>query len=679
MKHFITCAITLFWCISHFAQDQPVFCQQLQASKDVILTQHYASKAIDDSLSKGVFYLFLNKLDEEKDFFFQEDIDVFKADEFELDNYINENNCSFSAVYAKILENRYRQAYHILEKLKDTIFDYSGKVTLTPVAKKDYKYFSSEKKFTSYLSKKIAYNTLRELLSQNDSISTQDKNFTDLEIKARHIVINRELCQLNTFLNQSNGVINFVNNQFLSAYFNYQDPNSEYFSANEKEDYEGSLSTNQESFGIIPKKTKNGEIAIDYIIPGSSAYKNGTLNEDDIILELTSDEDQLVVTCLSLEELSVFLNKENHTTTQFLIKDKNNNIKEVTLTKSEIKVTENAVRGFILGDKTKIGYIKIPSFYTDFDSKNGRGVSADIAKELYKLQKEGIEALVLDLQFNGGGSMQEAINLSGMFIDKGPLAILKFKDQSTYTIRDPRRGTFFNKPIAILVNDYSASASEFFTAAMQDYNRALVVGSKTFGKSTAQNIVPLKEGSDLGFCKITVEMFFRVSGNSHQAIGITPDIELPSLYKKMNVSEASKAFVIPNDRLDNREYYKAFIIKNLKELKENSSKRTSNNSYFNSIENKGEMLYKLVNVPTAKYALSINGINERIEKRKKAYDTIFSENDIVLTPVTNTKATEEFIIYNTDDKNENDFIINNLSKDIYINETFNILLDYLNL
>ena len=266
-----------------------------------------------------------------------------------------------------------------------------------------------------------------------------------------------------------------------------------------------------------------------------------------------------------------------------------------------------------------------------------------------------------------------------MFIDRGPLAILKFKDQSTYTIRDPRRGTFFNKPIAILVNDYSASASEFFTAAMQDYNRALVVGSKTFGKSTAQNIVPLKEGSDLGFCKITVEMFFRVSGNSHQAIGITPDIELPSLYKKMNVSEASKAFVIPNDRLDNREYYKAFIIKNLKELKENSSKRTSNNSYFNSIENKGEMLYKLVNVPTAKYALSINGINERIEKRKKAYDTIFSENDIVLTPVTNTKATEEFIIYNTDDKNENDFIINNLSKDIYINETFNILLDYLKL
>ena len=119
MKHFITCAITLFWCISHFAQDQPVFCQQLQASKDVILTQHYASKAIDDSLSKGVFYLFLNKLDEEKDFFFQEDIDVFKADEFELDNYINENNCSFSAVYAKILENRYRQAYHILEKLKE--------------------------------------------------------------------------------------------------------------------------------------------------------------------------------------------------------------------------------------------------------------------------------------------------------------------------------------------------------------------------------------------------------------------------------------------------------------------------------------------------------------------------------------------------------------------------------
>ena len=679
MKTIFTFVIAVFCCTINFAQDQPFFCQQIQAAKDVILTQHYASKAIDDSLSKGVFYLFLEKLDEEKDYFFQEDIDLFKADEFEIDNYINENNCAFTAKYAKTLEARYLEGLEILEKLKDSVFDYSGKVTLTPVAKKDYTYFSSSKKFKSYFSKKIAYNTLSELISQNDTITLQNKAFSSLEKEARYTAIDRELCKINELLKQSNGVINFVNNQFLSAYFNYQDPNSEYFSANEKDDYEGSLSTNQESFGIIPKKTKNGEIAIDYIVHGSSAYKNGTLSEDDIIMELSSNGDKLVASCLSLQEISAFLNDPEHTTTGFLIKDKNNSIKDVLLTKSEIKVTENAVKGYILGDELKIGYIKIPSFYTDFDSKNGRGVSADIAKDIYKLQKEGIQALVLDLQFNGGGSMQEAINLSGMFIEKGPLSMLKFKNQSTYTIRDPRRGTFFNKPLAILVNDYSASASEFFAAAMQDYNRALIIGSKTFGKSTAQNIVPLKEGSDLGFCKITVEMFFRVTGFSHQAMGVEPDIILPSLYEKMNISEASKQFIIPNDTLDNREYYKAFIIKDLISLKENSRKRISGNIYFSGINEKSEQLHQLIHKPTPAYPLSIDGIIERLNKREETYNKIFSTNENIITTVSNTKFTKELIDSEEEDLEENNFITNEISKDIYIHEAYLVLQDYLKL
>ena len=275
--------------------------------------------------------------------------------------------------------------------------------------------------------------------------------------------------------------------------------------------------------------------------------------------------------------------------------------------------------------------------------------------------------------------MQEAINLSGIFIDKGPLSILKFKDNSNYTIRDPKRGSFFNKPIAVIVNQYSASASEFFAAAMQDYKRAIIVGSKTFGKGTAQNIMPLKENTDLGFAKITVETFFRVSGASHQEIGIIPDVKLPSVYQKINDNEATKPFVIKNDTVTARLKVLQLKQKDLKPIITSSNLRISRNDLFVTVNEQSDLLYNYVNKSQESYKLTLANIKAITKKRKSILDKVFTINENVLFTIKNTASTLEILSYNEDSKKENDYILQELSKDIYINETYNILNDYINL
>jgi len=677
---YILCLILSCVCYTTFAQQESLFCEQISAIKELVEEHHYKPKTIDDEFSKGVFNLFLNHLDEDKDYFFEEDITILKADLNEIDNYVLDNNCNFTSKYSELLKKRYLDYNIIFEDLKSETIDYSGTITLSPISKKDYTYFKDITNLKSSLKKRVAYKTIVDYLGSKDSLNTDLGYFKIVEPALRLKVIDRELCKINELLFPENGLDTYVNNQFLDAYLKYQDPNSSFFTNEEKEVYQNDLATQKKSFGVVTQKNRNGEIVISTIIPGSSAYKNGRLEEGNILLNLKSLDSELQINCISNKDVVIFLTDEKNKNIKFTVKDKNEAIKTIILTKTEIKVTENAVTGFIINkNNLKIGYIKIPSFYTDYSSPNGRGVSSDVAKEIYKLQKEGIEGLIIDLQFNGGGSMQEAINLSGMFIDRGPLSILKFNNGETFTIRDPKRGSFFNKPMLIIQNDFSASASEFFTAAMQDYKRAIVVGEKSFGKSTAQNIMPLKEDKNIGFCKVTVELFYRVTGKTHQAKGIIPDITLPSLYKKLNNTEASREYVILDSTITPTLNHFTTKLKPLESISSESSKRVLENNYFKIISKNSQELYNVINIPSLPYKLTISNIKNKRIKRSESYKTIFYQNELKLLDVENTNATNELISYNNEEKEENELIIDELTKDIYINESYNILIDYINL
>ncbi|WP_282067967.1 carboxy terminal-processing peptidase [Olleya namhaensis] len=662
------------------AQSDSIFCKQLVAVKQLVKNNHYQPKVINDSLSKGVFNLFLKGLDPDKDYFLKTDIDQFKSDQLQFDNYLLSDNCDFLDTYKTVLLQRINDTKTILEQLNTTVPDYSGGLTLQYSPSKFITYPKDYQGLQKMLEKLVAYKVIANLLDSNDAIEVIKSNFSTLEVNARLDVIKNQLCKIEQFTNTSGGIDRYVKDAFINAYLEYHDPHSVFFNPTEKLIYETSLSSNQLSFGITTEKNKEGQIFIAEITPGSAAFNNGNFETDDIIMSLTANGVTLNTFCISNHEIEAFSNKEDHKTVTFLVKKKNGTEQTITITKTKIKVEDNAIKGYLLGENQDLGYIKIPSFYTNDESLNGRGISSDFAKELYKLQKQHIDALLIDLRFNGGGSMQEAMELVSMFIDQGPITIIETNLKETYTIRDSKRGTFFNKPVVVLVNSYSASASEFFASAMQDYNRALIVGSTTHGKSSAQSILALDDTGNLGFCKITVEKFYRITGQSHQATGVIPDIKLPSIYDNLDSGEGYLDYALTKDTVTPQMGFRPFKTVDYTSIFSNNKQRLANNINFKDIAKNNLKLRASIFEKGEKYQLTLEVIKKTRETKSDLYFQIFPEqDDLPLIKVSNTKATQKLLDINKEDQTLNADIITQLSKDIYIAESYTILKDLLNL
>ena len=676
-----TFAVLLFIIsFSAFSQQNDAFCDKLVALQKQVFENHYKPKILNDSLSKGVYHLFLDLLDEDKEYFLEEDLGTLNKDELEIDDYLLNQNCAFVAKYSDILQKRINQSIAYLETLKNKDLNYNSHYSLRYTPEEFYTYFKDEAELNNALEKKIAYKVISRLLDQYEDLEEITSKFDTLEKELKPKIIDNEICVLTEFLNKTNGFDNYVNNQFLNAYLNYQDPHSIFLSNTDKTIFEDGLSSNQLSFGLITDKNDDGQITVAHVIPGSSAFINGNIEADDVILSLTANNNTLETFCVSNKDVQAYMTNESYDEMTFKIKKSNGGTFDIKLKKSKIKVEDNAIIGYVLSqEETNVGYIQIPSFYTNEESPNGRGVSLDFAKELYKLQKENIEGLVIDLRFNGGGSMQEAIELCGMFIDRGPVSIIKYKNGQSYTLKDTKRGTLFSKPLLILVNSYSASASEFFASTMQDYNRAVIVGSKTHGKSTAQTILPVSIKEDLGFCKITVETFFRVTGKSLQAQGVIPDVKLPSIYDDLKSYESNYQFAIKNQTATVKLPHKPFAAIDVKTLVEKSKGRTENQLVFNSISDKNSKLKQSIFEKGEPYKLSLKAIDNSRKQKINLIDSIFKTNKVPFPLlITNTEATEEVLTFNPEDKSENEDLLEDLTNDIYINESYYIIKDLIN-
>jgi len=681
LKRFTLFLITLFsFCFAN-GQNEDLFCEQLTALDRMVKTSHYQPKTVNDSLSTHVLDLFINALDEDKRLFTKEDISTFEKDRYTIDDYIKNNQCDFIDKYISLLSKRIEDSKLIISSLEDKTFNYSGKDTLRFKPDSKFRFFNDKNAAKRYWNKRMRYNILYAMVENDSVLETLETNFAKLEADLKPKHIQKELCKLEELQNRLGSVENFVKEAFLNAYLHYNDPNSSFFTPTEKEIYENSLSNDQLSFGIITAKNDNGDIIIAHITPGSSAFNDGNFEVNDIIKSLQTETETLETYCVSNEDVLAFTSDQNHNTVTFKIKKQNGSIKDIQLTKTKTKIEENTVSGYIIESKSKVGYINIKSFYSDFESPNGLGLANDVAKELYKLQKENIEGLILDLRFNGGGSMKEASDLSGMFINRGPISILKYNSGETYTIRDVNRGSLFNKPIVILVNNYSASASEFFAATMQDYNRAIIVGSQTHGKASAQVILPLGENEKLGYSKLTVEKFYRVTGKSHQAQGVLPDILLPSIYDGFGTQEQYEAFALKNDTIEGVKKYPKLKDLPIDELKKKSDLRVNDDLAFDAIQNLNQLILENYFNLDTEYLLTLKNVYREMMSYRNQWLAINKpiNNHQSNFTIKNTSYTNEIVSYNEDQKQINNTILKDIKQDIYIEEAQAILQDLLNL
>jgi carboxyl-terminal processing protease len=525
-----------------YGQDEKNNCK-----KPLILTRtfennHYAPRALDDSLSEDIFYRFFTLSDPDGLIFTTDDVESLSGYKYRLDDLIKSESCEFLDLFVRKYIQRLEEDDSLISLILSKPLDYNKQDSITFNMSMTSRQFPALNEKFLLWQKWLKYQVINRLIiSAMADSSSLDWNFiVKKESLGRQIVLKKEKTETENLIKSLKDNNSFISEMFLNAIATSYDPHSEFFSESGKKSFEASLSKEKRSFGIVLEENLYGEIVISKLVPGGPAWKSNELHKGDVMLKIKTKNGKIIDFLTGDTDNSMeVLSSETPEYIYLTIRKTDGTVKTLKLNSEIIKNEENNVSSYILKGNKTVGYISLPDFYTDFSQGNGLGCANDVAKEILNLKKEQMQGLILDLRDNGGGSIEEAIELAGIFINEGPLILIKSNQGKIKILKDVNRGTVYDGPLIILVNQSTASASEIVVSALHDYNRALIVGSQTFGKATGQLIIPMDSGIHVtsglfnsretnDFVKVTVEKIFPLSGVSYQKKGIQPDIVLPA-------------------------------------------------------------------------------------------------------------------------------------------------------
>ncbi|NHN24251.1 peptidase S41 [Flavobacterium jejuense] len=586
----------------------------------LIQDYHYQPKLVDDSLSLYVFNSIIEKLDREKNVFLQSEYDLLSKHKYNIDNYILDKKCAFLdeiAIYYKKGLERKLKLIEFLEKenisltTKDTLF----------FTKRENNFYKDEEGIKRILKKLITYETLKDIALISKNKDSLKMHFIELSNKAKIKTFDTYKCKILNLLKDEKAFEEEIKNTFFKSFCNYFDPHTDYFSYDDKSSFLSNVSSNNSSLGLLFDANENDEIFVNEIIPGSSAFENDKIETGDQVLKIKYREDEFSVSCSSIEQISNYIASDNYKELEITFRKKNGEIFSALIEKKIMKAIENSAYSYVLNQENNFGYIKIPSFYSTEFSINT--LSNDVAKEIIKLKEDKVKGLIIDLQYNGGGNVDEAIKLAGMFIDAGPIAVAIDNEKNQTILKDYNRGAIFNEPIVVLVNGMSASASELFANALQDYKRAIIIGNPTYGKATMQSIIPVEDSNlNKDFINLTIQKFYRITGKSHQATGIIPDIELPYLFEHIVPKESRYKTVLNNDEIITNTRYKVYN-NDFSEIIASSKTRINTNSYFKKILAINKDIDSFVNNKEDRVVvLTFDGVFKEINETSFIFDKV---------------------------------------------------------
>lgn len=559
MKNFLVVAASLL--VSYlFAQPVPVATKATKIYK-ALQQHHYSPRKLDDSLSYQVYKQFLKTINGKGLYFSEEDAAVLNQHQFQLDDYIPSENTAFLTETGSFLQAQLQDYLQFLKNEENTAIVFSeeaywqvGNVGM-----------AQDKK--SLKTRRVNF-ILVEVLAR---AMRSGKDFDEISFIApglKKAVIHNEIENINNLKTSLNL---YIEDAFLNVLCLVHDPHSAFLSANNFQKFKHALSSQSLSFGLVFEKDWLGRIIIQNIIPGSSAQKSDSLFVGDQLNEVVFENGVSLdlVNSDELQDLEILLDDPTIKTATFTIISAERLIKRITLTKTLINLQENTVSAFLLKGTVTIGYMSLPSFYTQWQSDVFMSSANDVAKALIKMKQENIQGLILDLRNNGGGSLREAIDLLGIFIDQGGLFQVKSKSD-VVTVKDPTRGIIYDGPLVVMINKGSASAAELVAATLQDHNRAILTGSTSYGKATIQTLFNLADASPYSeesekendVVKITSQKTYRATGASYQVKGVIPDVYLPDASTYLYDSEKDLPFVLANDSISRKTYYTSFTPKN---------------------------------------------------------------------------------------------------------------------
>lgn len=664
---------------SLLGQNSTKTCETLSKINSLIQQEHYQPKAVDDSLSVYVFDTFVDGLDGNRSLFTKLEYENLCKHRLLLDNYILQNDCSFMNDFVSLYQLALERKKKTLEKIQNEVLDYNTKDSVK-FSKKNFPFDLKSTDFERVWRKRVRYDILEDISKMSSNLDSLKPHFSELEKTSKAKIFETYLCKINSILNSKKGLEYDLQNDLLNIFCAYFDPHTNYFSLDAKTSFMSSLSTNGLSLGLNVTLNEKDEIVVDEIVPGGPAAKTEKFEKNDVILKVSNKKgEEYLVSCASLEKIGELIFSDSNLEIELTIQKKNGNILPILLKKRVMKATSNTVFSYIIEKETKIGYINVPSFYSDFDGFSPQGCADDVAKEITKLQNDNIQGLVIDLQNNGGGSMEEAIKLAGMFIDYGPISVLVNNKKKHTILKDFSRGVSYFGPIVILINGNSASASEFFSAAMQDYNRAIIAGSKSLGKASMQSILPLDE-TQQDFIKLTLEKFYRITGDSNQIKGVIPNIPLPILYDSIVPREISYKTALKYDQIHTKAKFNPFRKDYYPKLIALSNARSKNNPTFNAIIKANLEINSLYNDPKKPLRVAFMDVYKDVHEIdslwKKVKEITATETNCI---VSNNSYDSEKLQFDAFQQEINNSKIKSLKTNPYLAEAVSILNDFNNL
>ena len=664
---------------SLLGQNSAKTCEILSKINALVQQEHFRPKPVDDSLSVYVFDTFVDGLDGNRNLFTKAEYESLCKHRLLLDNYILKNDCSFMNDFVSVYQLALERKKRTLEKIQNEVLDYNSKDSVR-FSKKNFPFDLVATDFERVWRKRVRLDILEDISKLGSNLDSITPHFAKLEKAAKAKVFETYLCKLNSILDSKKGLGYELQNDFLNIFCAYFDPHTNYFSLDAKTSFMSNLSTSGLSLGLNVTLNEKEEIVVSEIVPGGPADKTKKIEKDDVILKVSNKKgEEYLVSCAPLEKIGELIFSDANEQIELTIQKKNGNIQPILLKKQVMKATANTVYSFIAGKEAKMGYINIPNFYSDFDGFSAQGCADDVAKEIAKLQMDNIQGLVIDLQNNGGGSMEEAIKLAGMFIDFGPVSVLVNNKGKHTILKDYDRGVSYFGPIVVLINGNSASASEFFAAAMQDYNRAIIVGSNSLGKASMRSIVPL-DGSQQDFVKLTLEKFYRVTGDSNQIKGVVPDIALPILYDSIVQRETSYKTALKYDKINTKARFNSFRRDYYPTLIAQSDARLKNNPRFKEIIMANQEINALYNDPKKPLRVAFKDVFNDVHAIdilwKKVKKITASETNCVISNNSYDLGKLQFDAFQQEN---NTFKINDLKTNPYLEEAVAILNDFNNL
>ncbi len=531
-------------------------------------SKHYSEKATDDELSRSAFELYLNQLDFQKRFLLQSDVARLQEYRTEIDDAIRRGRLSLPQTGLEILNRRIAELQKLVEELlaEEIAVDVDESIETDP---EKLEFVKTTSELRERWRKLLKFQILSRYIGLREDEVGVDEQGTLKPVEAEQHEQLLEQAQervaktnLNLFERMLQETPQDHYDRYLNAIARAYDPHTSYLPPTSKEDFDIQMSGSLEGIGATLRE-EDGFIKVVRVIPGSAASKQGQLAADDIILKVAQGEEEAVdITDTRIRDAVALIRGKKGTEVRLTVKKPDGRRLIIPIVRDVVEIEETFVKGTAIEDEQSgktFGYIKVPSFYRDYSGKTDRNCTDDLREELRQLRQKNIAGLILDLRNNGGGSLADAVSVTGLFIDTGPVVQIRNSAGKKRILRDEDDGVEYSGPMIVLVNRFSASASEILAGALQDYGRALIVGDEhTHGKGTVQALLDLdryaglrgmKKYMPLGAVKVTIQKFYRISGESTQEKGVTPDIVLPSRLDGLESGEKYLDNALPWDQI----------------------------------------------------------------------------------------------------------------------------------